>query len=651
MARLPSISFFGLPSMKIQSQQIAIRRFVPLADLFRRLTAEWASEGNESEYARIAFVALAAVVCWFKLWQPVARFDLLGVICAAVGGYPIFKAAALDLRARRMTMELSMTIALVAALTINEVFTALVILFFVLVAEVLEEKTVARGRDALRSLTDQFPEVAEVVSETAICFRNLNDITAGERVIIRPGSCIPVDGQVVSGNSFVDQSAITGESLPVEKLAGEEVFAGTMNQSGILQVRVTKVGTETAFGKIVEAVERAEKSRAPVQKLADQLAGYLVYVALGAAFITFIASRDARATISVIIVAGACGVAAGTPLAILGAIGQAAKRGVIVKGGLYLERLSSVDTVVLDKTGTLTYGDTEVIAVVPAAGVSEEQLLTVAASAERYSEHPLGKAIVRRATAQALPSLLTEDFRYLPGKGIHCWVAGLPTLVGSRDFLVRLGIDVAGAALPSGAEVLVAQGSRLLGRIQISDSVRRSAAPAVRTLQKMNLLVFLMTGDSVPIAQAVAAALGVNHFLAGLLPEGKLANVRQLQSAGHKVAMVGDGINDAPALVEAHVGVAMGCGTDIARESGGIILLGNDLTQFSEVLAIARRCRRVILTNFVGTLAVDLVGIVLAMFGVLNPIGAALIHVCSESAFILNSARLLPGSAWRQRIE
>jgi Cd2+/Zn2+-exporting ATPase/Cu+-exporting ATPase len=541
-----------------------------------------------------------------------------------------------------MSMELSMTIALTAALLVGEVFTALVIIFFVLIAEVLEEKTVERGRHALRALTDQLPELAEVISEAGAQEKSLHEVAVGDVVLIRPGSLIPVDGEVVKGNSFVDQAAITGESLPVAKVGGTSVYAGTVNQSGVLEVRVAKVGLDTAFGKIVEAVERAEKNRASVQRLADKLAAYLVYFALAAALGTFAVTHNLRSTISVIIVAGACGVAAGTPLAILGAVGQAARRGVIVKGGLYMERLSSVDTVVLDKTGTLTYGNTEVKAIVPEPGVMEAGLLSVAASAERFSEHPLGRAIVRKAVAQDVPLLESEDFRYLPGKGIHCWVGRLPTLVGSRDFIDRLGIKVPVSENASCAEVFVAQGSRLLGKIQISDSMRRSAAPAVESLQQMNLRVLLMTGDSVPIAQAVAAELGVNEFAAGLLPERKLERIRELQATGHKVAMVGDGINDAPALVESYVGVAMGSGTDIARESGGIILIGNDLAKFSEVVRIAKRCRRVILTNFVGTIAVDLVGIVLAMCGVLNPIAAVLVHVCSETAFILNSARLLP---------
>ncbi len=637
-----------MDTMKTQIALVDIRRLFPLVDVFRRFKPE---EGEVTanpaldewrEYGRIGLVGLGIVCCWLKVWEPFPHFDLVGLLCALTGGYPIFAEALEDVWSKRMTMELSMTIALAAALLIGEVFTALVIVFFVLIAEVLEEKTVERGRRALRSLSEQLPKLAETISAGGLRTKSLDDVASGEVLLIRPGGCIPVDGEVVKGNSFVDQSAITGESLPVEKMSGDKVFAGTMNQSGALEVRVAKVGRDTAFGKIVETVERAEKSRAPVQRLADQLAAYLVYVALAAALITVVATRDLRSAISVIIVAGACGVAAGTPLAILGAVGQAARRGVVVKGGLYLERLSSVDTVVLDKTGTLTYAETEVTSILPATGVTEEFLLAVAASAERVSEHPLGKAIVRKAAAQGVALLEAEDFRYFPGRGIHCWVSRLPTLVGSREFVARLGIDVVGSEKTSCAEIFVAQGSRMLGKIQIADSVRLSAGPAVRSLQEMKLRVLLMTGDSMPVAQTVASRLGVDGFIAGLLPEGKLDRVRELQTAGKKVAMVGDGINDALALVEAHVGIAMGSGSDIARESGGVILIGDDLARFSEVLRIAKRCRRVILTNFAGTIAIDLVGIALAMSGVLHPIGAALIHVCSETAFVLNAARMLP---------
>jgi Cd2+/Zn2+-exporting ATPase/Cu+-exporting ATPase len=595
------------------------------------------------ELGRIAFVGVAVLVSWFRLWRPMPNFDVVGFAAALIGGYPIFREAFADLMSRRMTMELSMTIALAAALAIREVFTALVIVFFVLIAEVLEELTVGRGRRAIRDLLDLLPHTAEIRRGEGHQTANMSEIASGDVVLIRPGSRVPVDGEVVHGNSFVDQATITGESLPVEKLPGSEVFAGTINQSGVLEVRVSKVGRNTAFGKIIEAVERAEQSRAPVQRLADRLAAYLVYFALAAAALTFLVTRDVRSTISVIIVAGACGIAAGTPLAILGAIGQAARKGAIIKGGIYLEHLSSVDTVVLDKTGTLTHGKAEVIALHPVPGVTPEELLRVAASAERFSEHPLGKAIVQKAAALHISMDPPEDFVYLPGRGIHCWVNGVPVLVGSLSFLAEKGVTITQTdnRTASNAEIFVAHRNNFLGTLEIADTLRSSAVAAMRGLKQMGIRTVLLTGDNVSIAKAIGNQLFVDEVEAELLPADKQSRVQQMRSTGRMIAMVGDGINDAPALMEANVGVAMGSGTDVARESANVLLLGNDLAKFVDVLRIARRCNRIIMTNFAGTLLVDAAGIGLAMFGFLNPILAALIHVTSELIFILNSARLL----------
>src|SRR6266852_3647751 len=300
--------------------------------------------------------------------------SLIGVMGVLIGGWPIFKEAAENAAARRMTMELSMSIAIIAAAGISQFFTALVITLFVLVAEVLEGMTVSRGRRAIRDLMDFIPRSVTVRGASGIHEASTDELRAGDSVLVNPGGLVPIDGSVISGHSFVDQARITGESMPVEKLPGAVVYAGTINQSGALKIRVERIGRDTSYGRIIEAVEHAERSRAPVQQLADRLAGYLVYFALAAAVVTFIITRDALSTISVIIVAGACGIAAGTPLAILGAIGRSARQGAIIKGGLYLETLGRVDTVVLDKTGTLTFGRTEVQAVVPATGVAEIEI-------------------------------------------------------------------------------------------------------------------------------------------------------------------------------------------------------------------------------------------------------------------------------------
>ena len=598
------------------------------------------------EWARVAFVAAVLVLVWAHVIPPVHGIDILALAGVLIGGYPIFKEAITDLLDRHMTMELSMTIALVAASVIGEFFTALLITVFVLVAEILEGMTVGRGRRAIRELLDLLPQTAEVRSAGQVAARSLAEVQVGDVVLVRPGGRIPVDGVVAGGHSFVDQSTITGESMPVEKISGAPVFAGTINQSGVLEIRAEKIGRDTAFGRIIEAVERAERSRAPIQRTADRLAGYLVYFALGCAALTFLITHNARSTISVIVVAGACGIAAGTPLAILGAIGQAARKGAIVKGGLYLEVLSAVDTVVLDKTGTLTLGTPEVFDVHAYNGYSPRDVVRTAATAERFSEHPLAKAIAKQASDWALPVGEPQAFRYVPGMGIVCDVVGQRTLVGTRGLLQQEGLTVPedGNSPEQFSEVIVATGGRLLGAIRIADVLRSEAAKAVAEMRNLGLRTVLLTGDRREIADATAKQLGVDEVQAELLPDQKVARIRQLRADGHTVAMVGDGVNDAPALMESNVGIAMGSGTDVARESASVVLLGNDLLRFAEVLKVARRCRAIIMANFLGTLAVDSVGVGLAAFGLLNPVLAALIHVSSELLFILNSARLLPGS-------
>ena len=598
-----------------------------------------------TDLIRVAFVAVAAAAVWLRVWEPFPALSVIGLGATLVGGYPIFKEAVENLLARRMTMELSMTIALVAALVVGQFFTALVITLFVLVAEILEGLTVRRGRRAIRRLLDYLPRSATVRRNGQLREIPMEALHAGDRVLVNPGAAIPVDGTIVAGSSHVDQATITGESMPVEKGEGAAVYAGTINQTGALEIRADRVGRDTSFGKIIDAVEQAERSRAPVQKTADRLSGYIVYFALAAAALTFVVTRDVRSTISVIIVAGACGIAAGTPLAILGAIGQAARQGAIVKGGRYLEALASIDTVVLDKTGTTTYGTPSVRAVEPVDGVLEQDVVGAAALAERRSEHAVAKAVLARAGELGLPAAEPERFAYTPGRGVVAELAGERFLAGNEAFLVEQGVDLAvpGEWRSDGASpVFVARGNRLLGVIEVADTLRPEATEAVRALREMGIRTILLSGDAKGITEAVAQQLGTDEVGAELLPDQKQRWVASLVEQGRKVAMVGDGINDAPALAGASVGVAMGSGTDVARESADVVLLGNDLLKFVETVRLARRARRIILQNFGGTLAVDAVGMAFAATGLLSPLLAALVHVTSELAFILNSTRLLP---------
>ena len=597
------------------------------------------------EAVRIGIVALASAAVWFR-WEPYSGVSVIGILGLAIGGWPVFKEAFENVIERRMTMELSMTIAIVAAAAIGEFFTALVITLFVLVAEVLEGMTVGRGRKAIRDLLEFLPREVSVRRAGSIRSVAAETLKAGDAVLVAPGGRIPVDGIVLDGHSFVDESRITGESMPAEKTSGAQVFAGSINQSGALEIGAERIGRDTSYGKIIEAVERAEKSRAPVQRLADRMAGYLVYFALGAAALTFLITRDMRSTISVIIVAGACGIAAGTPLAILGAIGRAARLGAIVKGGVHLETLGRVDTVVLDKTGTLTLGKPDVQQIMPAEGISANALLAAAATAELRSEHPLGKAVVAYARKQKCDIAEPSSFAYTPGRGILARVDDHVILVGSRLWLADNGIDVQGSTgseAEAGAEIFVAQDRRLLGSIVVADTIRPEAQRAIAALHGMNIKTILLSGDTRRVASSVGAKLGIEEIEAELLPDQKLLRVRKLVAQNRVVAMVGDGINDAAALAEASVGIAMGSGTDVAQESADVVLLGNDLARLAETLAVARRTRGIIWQNFAGTLIVDILGMGLAAIGVLGPLLAAFIHVSSELVFILNSARLLPG--------
>lgn len=557
-----------------------------------------------------------------------------------IGCWPILTEAWEDIRNLRMSMELSMLIAIVAAAAIGELVTSLVITTFVLAAELLEDLSMDRGRDALTDLMSFLPDSVQVRDGDTVTTVPLDQVTPGQLVVVLPGGRIPVDGTVVTGRSTVDQSRITGESLPIEIDAGSEVHSGSINQSGAVEIRAESVGAESSFGRIIEAVRKAQESEPPVQRLADRLAAWLVYLAIGGAALTFLLTHDLTATISVVVVAGACGIAAGTPLAVLAAIARTARSGAFVKDGAHLEMLSSVDTVVFDKTGTITTGTPTVVGVHMAEGRSLPELLGYAASAESWSEHPLGQAILTRARDEGIPMAHPEDFDYAPGRGVTALVGGHRIAAGNR-LLVPGAPDALGEQ-ESASAVHVSIDGAYAGTILLADEIRKTSREAIAELGRRGLRTLMITGDGEATARTVASEVGIGDFRAGLLPDEKLAVIDAERSKGHRLAMVGDGVNDAPALAKADVGIAMGSGTEIARESTDVVLISSDLNDLARTIHVARRARRIVLFNFAGTVVIDCLGMVLAALGLLGPVLAALVHVGSETAFILNSARLIP---------
>ena len=644
---------------------------------------------ERSDILRIAVVGLAVLGAWVAgaTGTPGWAVGAVGAAALLVGCWPLVVEAVGDLRERRMSMELSMLLAIVAAAAIGEWVTALAVTVFALCAEVLEDLSMDRGRDALTDLMSFLPQTARVVTgphTDEVSEVPLDEVRPGQVIALSPGGRVPVDGVVRTGRADVDQSRITGEALPVQVGPGDRVPAGSITR-GALELEVERVGEDSSYGRIVAAVRHAQSSRAPVQRLADRLAARIVYLALAAALITFLTTRDVRATISVIIVAGACGVAAGTPLAVLAAIARAARCGAFVKDGTHLEQLSAVDTVVLDKTGTLTVGAPRVVSVTPVEsvaqpGAGEAEILALAAAAEWNSEHPIGRAIHTEAAVRDLTVPVPDDVAYSPGAGVSARVDGRRITVGRRedqegrdrartrpasdDTHDATDADGATDAVSSTASdfesdpeapaatsvVEVRADGRLLGTIALADRLRQGAATAVRDLSDMGLEVLMLTGDSPASARHVARVLGMaeEQVRAGLLPTDKEKVIDSLRRAGKCVAMVGDGVNDAPALSAADVGVAMGTGTDVAREAGDVVLVGSAPADLVETVRVARRARRIIMVNFVGTVVVDVVGMIAAGLGLLGPVAAALVHVVSESAFILNSARLVPRPARRR---
>lgn len=603
-------------------------------------TAGLWSRIDHSDLTRTLFVAACAAAVGFGLTWPWPQIPVLAVVALVVGCWPILVEALHDARQRRMSMEASMLIAIIAAAAIGEWTTALVITAFVLAAEILEDLSMDRGRDALTDLMAFLPETVQVRDGSETTTTPLADVTPGQVVVVGPGGRIPVDGTVMTGHSTADQSRITGESLPVDITTGSEVFAGSINLLGAVEIRTEKVGTQSSYGRIVEAVRQAQSSEPPVQRLADRLAAWLIYLALAGAAITYLLTRDLTSTIAVVVVAGACGVAAGTPLAVLAAIARIARTGAFVKHGAHLESLSAVDTIVFDKTGTLTTGAPTVVGVRTAGGTTEEELLLLAATAESYSEHPLGQAIVTHARAKGLPVGRSEEFAYQPGLGVTATISGRTVSAGSPALVPGAPAIIKGQGIATAVHVGI--DGQYAGTILLADTLRDSAKTAVAELHRRGLRTLMITGDTDPTARAIATQLGISDVRAGLLPEEKLTAIDAERAAGYRLAMVGDGVNDAPALARADVGIAMGSGTDIARETADVILISSDLNDLVRTVHTSRRARRIVMFNFAGTIAIDLIGMVLAAFGYLSPILAAFIHVGSETAFILNSARLIP---------
>jgi Cd2+/Zn2+-exporting ATPase/Cu+-exporting ATPase len=568
----------------------------------------------------------------------------LGLVLVVAGGYPVFLNVIRATLRRQVISHTLMTLGVIAALAVGQWVTAALVVIFMRIGDYVENFTTESARRAVKELTALAPQTARVESDGAEVDVPVSEVNLGETVIVRPGEKIAVDGVVISGQATIDQSAITGESMPVEAASGTHVFAATIAKLGSLRIRAERIGVDTTFGRVVKMVEEAEAHRADVQRIADKFSAWYLPVVAVIAALTFLISRNPLSTAAVLLVACSCSFALATPVAMLASVGASAKRGLLIKGGKYLELLARADVLLVDKTGTLTLGQPRVTDVVPLNGLSRIETLTLAASAERYSEHPLAEAVRTLARDENIPLLEPQEFEAVPGLGVRAIINQQRIAVGNRRMIPAAETAAIAADLELQGKTLLflESNDQLVGILAAADTLRAEVPAALEAARALGIRhIELLTGDNERTAATLAEKLGVS-YRANLLPENKIDVVKEFQSKGHIVVMVGDGVNDAPALAQADVGIAMGAaGTDVAIEAAHIALMREDWNLVPEALRIARRTMRIVKMNLAFTTFYNIIGLSLAAFGILPPVLAAAAQSLPDIGIMGNSARLL----------
>ncbi len=591
--------------------------------------------------ARVVLVAVFALLCWRGLVPLPALLPAM-----AIGLYPLARTGLLDLwNERRVSTELFVTLATIIASLGGEYVAAAVMMTIILIAESIAGLNTDRARASLKALIGATPRTAVLRTADGERTVPVDTLVPGTVVLVRAGEGIPVDGTVTAGSAAVNEASITGESVPVERSPGASVLAGTIVEAGAIDVRTDTVGPDTLFGRIVTLVEQAGHQAAPVQKLADRIAAWLLPVILAFLVAVFLVTHDLQKIVALLIFTSPAELGLATPMVMLAAIARAARLGILIKGGLYLERLAKVDTFVFDKTGTLTAGTPEVVGVhVQAEGMTEDQLLSLAAAADQRSAHPLALAVVKAARGRQLPIPEVYDFQTIHGRGVVATVDAREVIVGNDALLDERGVSRPPTEGTQGTQVRVAVNGQLVGSLVFADQPRAGARAALEALRRTGVTrLVMLTGDNDGAARQVAEAVGITDVRSSLRPGDKVLAIEQLRREGAVVAMVGDGVNDAPALASADVGIAMGTrGTQAAIEAADIALMTDDLSKIALARVLARRAYRTIQENLlVGVGVVHVLGIVAALQGWIGPIQAALLHLGPDVLVFLNSMKLL----------
>ena len=571
-----------------------------------------------------------------------------------ISGIPILYGALTALFCEKtISSELLVSTAIVASVAIGEIFAAGEIAFIMAIGEILEDITVNRAKKGISQLIKLSPQQGrKIIKENGKTIEKIvpiDEIYKDDILRVLPGEMIPVDGKIIFGNSSVDQSIMTGESLPIDKTIGDEVFCGTVNCDGSIDIIATKIGEDSSLQKLIRMVKEAEENKAPMQRIVDKWAGWLVPAALIIAIAAYFITSDIIRAVTVLVVFCPCALALATPTSIMAAVGQAAKNGVLIKSGEALEKMGKVNCIAFDKTGTLTFGKLKISDIITTSSATENELLKLACSSEKRSEHPLGKAIVEHGKKQNVEFLEMEDFKMIPGKGIAAKIENNEISCGNSRFLQEQGIILdeniesilENLRKQGKVSILVRKNRECIGIIALSDTIRPTAKEMVVKLKNMGTRVVLLTGDHKQTADYFAEEVGIENVYSELLPAEKVTYIKKLEEDGNKVCMIGDGVNDAPALKTADVGVSMASmGTDIAVEASDIALMGDNIEKIPYLKKLSTATIKTIKFNITASMVINLAAIILSVMGLLNPITGALVHNVGSVLVVLNAALL-----------
>jgi Cd2+/Zn2+-exporting ATPase len=599
-------------------------------------------------------VAVLILASWtlahWKIGPPFVN-AALAIVATLFGGFQRFIAGFKDVFKRKITVNVFVVVALIATLAIGEFRPAAIIVFIMAVAGALESYTLDKTRKSIRDLLDFAPKMATVRRQGEEVIVPVAELQVGDVVVVKPGARISVDGVVVAGASSVNQAPITGESMPVEKFPGSRVFSGTLNESGRLEIRTEKVGESTTLARIVHLVQEAQGTRAPIQNLADRFTTWFLPVVVLLAIIAFVISGDVKVAVSVLLVACPCAFAIATPTAVTAGVSNMARKGVLIKGGIFLELGHKITHLLVDKTGTFTFGRPKVEGIIAFNGISEEEVLRMACIAEKYSGHPLARAILIAGKEYKLDIPDPEHFTSATGMGVEARWNTAKILVGNQAFLDEAGIPIipqVAYAIARQSEqgrtaVLVAHNDEVIGLLAIADEIRPEIPETIRLLKTMGVKrVTMLTGDHARVAETVARVIGVDDFQAELLPEQKQEFVKKLQVEGHVVGMIGDGINDAPALALADVGIAMGAaGADVAIETADVTLMNDDISGVADFMWMSAKVLRRIKLNIFFSMIYNVIGLTLGVLGLMTPIMAVIFQEAGCGTVVLSSTLLL----------